>query len=369
MDEPALLFGNYLAREPLARGGFGQVYHGEHRYLSQRIVAIKVMRDAPLQTQEERAAFLREANMLELLKHPLILPLLDVGIQENVPYLVTEYASAGSLRHRLRTLQGQLLPLDEALHILSQVAAALHFAHEHQVIHRDLKPDNILFNTRGEALLADFGIATLLGTASYHQTRVIGTPTYMAPEQFRGQIGKESDQYALACLAYELFTGRPPFANAEQPLDFYSLMFHHLQEHPQLPIQINPNLPTHISAAIMKALAKDRAMRYPDVLAFVGALLAAPSSAAPTPTRLAGPPPQVAKDISPVQVTSTDSATVRSIRSDSVELPKAGGNSSDQQRHQETKQKLTPQAQTKQTRPRPASKPAKPVSRDASSYY
>ncbi|MGH2480736.1 MAG: protein kinase, partial [Ktedonobacteraceae bacterium] len=126
MEDLTLLFGNYLAREPLARGGFGQVYRGEHRYLSQRIVAIKVMRDAPLQTQEEREAFLREANLLELLKHPSILPLLDVGVQENVPYLVTEYAPAGSLRQRLHTLRGQFLPLDEALHILSQIAAALH---------------------------------------------------------------------------------------------------------------------------------------------------------------------------------------------------------------------------------------------------
>lgn len=300
MDDPDLLFGNYLAREPLARGGFGQVYRGEHRYLSQRIVAIKVMRDAPLQTQEERDAFLREASLLELLKHPSILPILDVGIQENVPYLVTEYAPAGSLRQRLHALRGQRLPLDEALHILHQIAAALHFAHGHQVIHRDLKPDNILFNTRGETLLADFGIATVIGTASYRQTRVIGTPAYMAPEQFRGHVCKESDQYALACLAYELLTGRPPFANAAQPLDFYALMFHHVQELPPPPTQFNPNLPEHISATILKALAKDRTARYPDMQAFSAALQMEPANAAITQTRQV-PPMQGVRRIAPTQ--------------------------------------------------------------------
>lgn len=302
MNDPALVFGNYCAHEPLARGGFGQVYRGEHRYLSQRVVAIKVMHNAPLQTQQERDEFLREANLLELLKHPAILPILDVGIQENVPYLITEYASGGSLRQRLLARQGQLLPFDEVLAILNPVANALHFSHEHQVIHRDLKPDNILFNARGEALLADFGIATLLSTASYHQTRVIGTPAYMAPEQFRGQVCKESDQYAFACLAYELFTGRPPFAQAGQVLDFYSWMFHHMQEQPQPLAQLNPKLPMHISAAILKALAKDRMGRYLNMLALLDALQTSPENTILTQIRLARSSIQGIGAIAPTQM-------------------------------------------------------------------
>lgn len=269
LDGSVLSFGNYRALESLGHGSFGQVYRGEHRFLTRRVVAIKVMRDAPLHTEKEREAFLREAEILEQLKHRFILPIFDVGIQENEPYLVTEYAPNGSLKQFLDKLNGQALPLAEALNILSQVAEALQFAHEHKVIHRDLKPDNILFNAQNEALLADFNIATLLHTASFHQTRIIGTPLYMAPEQFRGEIAAESDQYAFACLAYELLTGHPPFSAP----DFIALGFKHVHEAPQPPSQLNPNLPTHINAAILKALAKERTARYPSVRAFISALL------------------------------------------------------------------------------------------------
>lgn len=268
MENPELSFGNYRALELLARGGYGQVYRGEHRYLTRRVVAIKIMHNMPLQTQQEREAFIHEANLLEALKHPSILPVIDVGLQGNVPYLVTEYAPGGSLRQHLQQLSGQLLSLGETLTILRQIGGALHFAHEQQVIHRDLKPDNILFRASGEAMLADFGIAILLHTASFHQTKVIGTPVYMAPEQFRGQVCKETDQYALACLAYELLTGQVPFTAP----DFIALGFKHVEE-PPLPLtKVNPLVPPFISEAVLKALSKDRGQRYPTVQAFVEAL-------------------------------------------------------------------------------------------------
>jgi serine/threonine protein kinase len=143
---------------------------------------------------------------LEELKHPYILPVLDAGLHEGLLFLVVEYAVNGTLRDRL---QGQPFQIGEALTILAQIAQALQYAYNHDKVHRDLKPENILFNANGEALLADFGIAVTLERTQ--QIEVEGSPSYMAPEQFLGEISKRSDQYALGCIAYELLTGRRPF--------------------------------------------------------------------------------------------------------------------------------------------------------------
>ncbi|MFL5592890.1 MAG: serine/threonine-protein kinase, partial [Ktedonobacteraceae bacterium] len=121
--------------------------------------------------------------MLKKLKHPFILPILDASIQDGIAYIVTEYASRGSLRDRLNQQLNHPIPLEESLTILSQVGQALHHAHQQNIVHRDLKPANILFNATGEALLADFGIATVLTTAGTKQLGQGGTPAYMAPEQ------------------------------------------------------------------------------------------------------------------------------------------------------------------------------------------
>src|SRR5207249_2002146 len=128
------------------------------------------------------------------------------------------------------------------------IGEALQHAHQQNIIHRDLKPENILFNARGEALLADFGIARMLATAGIRQGTIIGTPPYMSPEQFRGTASKESDQYALGCIAYELFTGQLPFTAP----DMVALMFKHIQEAPTAPRQLNPQVPVHIEQAILK---------------------------------------------------------------------------------------------------------------------
>mgnify|MGYP001439718342 CR=1 FL=1 len=124
------------------------------------------------------------AEFLEQLKHPYILPILDVGIDEGFPYLVAEYEPNGSLRDRIKKHAPQLLPFREILTIIMQVGEALQYAHEQNIIHRDLKPENILFNARNEAMLADFGLATSLSTASIKHVDNAGTPRYMAPEQF-----------------------------------------------------------------------------------------------------------------------------------------------------------------------------------------
>jgi len=260
--------GNYRIVTEIASSYFSHVFRGEHVYLPQFIVAIKLLH-AYLDSPQESERFLQEAQFLAMLKHRHIMPIIDVGIFEGLPYLVVEYAQNGSLRDRLRRHPSpRPLPLDEALTILRQVGQALQYAHGMNIVHRDLKPENILFNTKDEALLADFNIATVLETAKTKSIDIIGSPLYMAPEQFEGIVSKRSDLYALGCIAYELVTGRPPF-NAPSA---FALGLKHKNEDPHPPIHLNPHLPGHIEQAILKALAKERADRHSSVAVFVTAL-------------------------------------------------------------------------------------------------
>ncbi len=259
--------GNYRIVAEIGSGSSGKVYQGKHSILTERTVAIKLLH-SHLRSAEEYERFVEEARLLERLKHPHILHIFDVGIHEGFPYLVAEYAPQGSLRTHLKRYAPHPMPLEEALTVLTQVGRALYYAHRHNVVHRDLKPENILFNAQGQALLADFGIATTLSTESIIQATVTGTPSYMAPEQFQGTVSKESDQYALGCVAYELFTGRAPFAVS----DIFTMGINHLMREPLPPRQVNPQLPLYIERAILKAMAKQRGDRYTDIKAFVLAL-------------------------------------------------------------------------------------------------
>jgi serine/threonine protein kinase len=280
MNHEIKRIGTYELLRELARGSFGRVYLARHAVLTNRIVAIKLMLSAPLSSAEKQESFLQEARFLEMLKHPHILPIIDVSFHEDIPYLVTEYEASGSLRDRLNQRLPDVFPLEESLGVLFQIGQALQYAHQQHIIHRDLKPENILFNAQGNALLTDFGISTMLSTASIKNVDNDGTPAYMAPEQFRGTISKESDQYALGCIAYELFTGHPPFSAP----DFFALGFKHLMEPPLAPTIFNPQLPAHISQAVLKALAKERTNRFPDVRAFIEALQIPPRSQEATGT-------------------------------------------------------------------------------------
>lgn len=205
---------------------------------------------------------------MAMLEHPHILHVLDAGTHNGFPYLITEYCPRGSLHDRIKRQALRPFPTEEALSILTQIGEALQFAHEQNIVHRDLKPENILFNTKGQTLLADFGIAKMLDTIGVRQGTIIGTPSYMAPEQFRGLASRESDQYSLGCIAYELFTGRQPFIGPDMP----SLMFKHFTEQPVAPRQVNGKLPEHIEQAVLKALAKEREGRYAHIASFIGAL-------------------------------------------------------------------------------------------------
>ncbi len=298
------LIGKYRIVEELSSGSFGRVYRGEDTSCNNAPVAVKLLHAAHVRSPQERNGFLQEARFLTLLRHPYILQVLDVGIEQDFPYLVTEYAPNGSLLMRLQRVAPRPLPVEDALRILGQVGQALQYAHQQNIIHRDLKPANILFHANGDALLADFGIATMLANSSEHGT-AIGTPSYMAPEQFRGTISKEGDQYALGCIAYELLTGRLPFSAP----DFFALGYKHMSETPIPPSQLNLLAPRSVESAILLAMAKQRNDRFSDIASFLAALgIPVPGLATTTSSNLSAPVPQLARseDILPPNFVAED---------------------------------------------------------------
>lgn len=243
---------------------------------------MKILR-AVHSSEDERDAFLREARVLGQLSHKYILEILDAGFDaQGEPFLISRFASGGSLAARLQQQAGRPLPFALALKVLNQVGEALIYAHQRNVIHRDLKPANILFNEADDAVLSDFGLATTLSTGSIKHTSPIGTAVYMAPEQFIGVVSKETDQYALGCLAYELLTGHRVFDASSH----FALANLHTNQEPVPPSHYNPDLPAFVEQAILRALAKQRERRHPGVEAFLRALNDAPDGEDDVPPTL-----------------------------------------------------------------------------------
>jgi serine/threonine protein kinase len=264
-------FGRYEVKAKIACGASGCVYLAQHDILAKRLAAIKVMHSSHLHSPIEVDRFYREAEILASLSHPHILLIYNFEIDEDVgqPYLVMEYAPNGSLRNLLNSDPQHLLPMAQSLTIITQVGEALFYAHQKHIVHRDVKPENILFNAKGEALLSDFSIAIEQDiTHSEQEIDVIGTPAYMAPEEFDGHVSRRSDQYALGCISYELFTGRKPF----QAHDTGMLIQKHKYEHPLPLTHLNPQIPLHIEQAVLKAMAKSLDNRYENVSQFINAL-------------------------------------------------------------------------------------------------
>ena len=235
-----------------------------------RDVAIKVLRpEFAMAVPTER--FLREIQIEAQLKHPYILPLFDSGDADGLPFYVMPHVPSGSLRTRLN--QESQLPLEEALRITNEVAEALSHAHAHGIVHRDVKPGNILLD-ENHALLADFGIAravsVLGGTALSQSGLVVGTPEYMSPEQGSegAKIDGRSDLYALACVLYEMLSGEPPFTGATAQV----IIARHMVDQPRSLRVVRSTVPDHVEEAIRTALAKVPADRYPTAERFVTAL-------------------------------------------------------------------------------------------------
>ena len=270
--------GAYRVLERIGRGGMGVVYRAQHLRLG-REAAIKVLPVTLADEADYLRRFEREAASVASLDHPNILPVWEYGEQDGAPYLVMPFVRGGSLKERLE--RGPL-PREELLHYLAQMAEALDFAHEQGLVHRDVKPANMLLDGRGRLYLADFGIAKALdGSAGLTATGVgVGTPEYMAPEQAQGRADARSDLYALGVVLYQMLSGRVPYSGTSA----IEVLMQHVQA--PLPLEplrgVTPPLPPGIAEVMQRALAKDPGARYGSGRALVEAVAAALSGERPT---------------------------------------------------------------------------------------
>jgi serine/threonine protein kinase len=262
IDRTGQQFGQYKLIKLLGRGGFAEVYLGEHIYLH-TTAAIKILHDSL--TPGARQKFLHEAQINARLQHPHIVRVLDCGIERgNLPYLVMDYAPHGTLRQRHQP--GQTVTPDTILSYIKQVAEALDYIHQQQLIHQDVKPENMLLGFNSQVLLSDFGIA-IAKPGAQALTYGFGSVSYMAPEQIQLNPGFASDQYALGIVVYEWLCGTCPFTGST-PQDIINEQLHTLP--PPLHSRL-PTLPLALEQVVHSALAKDPAQRYPTVREFAQA--------------------------------------------------------------------------------------------------
>ncbi|MBV9229634.1 MAG: protein kinase [Chloroflexi bacterium] len=268
MSKEQVLRGNYNVMAVLAHGPHSVLYHGKARNAEQAEVAIKVWPTARVTTKGQRERVRQEIQALVDLKHPHILPIVAFAIEDLGISITRKYAPEGSLQTRLMRNSLKPLPFSEALTIIKQVGEALYAAHQQNITHGDLTPYNILFTAQDNAVLSDFQVPGILAAIENYTGEAAPLRWYMAPEQFLGTISAQSDQYALGCLAYQLFTGRVPFTGIAR----FTLQQKHTVEAPAALTTLNPTLPPRIERAVLKALAKDPTERYPDVQAFLEVL-------------------------------------------------------------------------------------------------
>jgi serine/threonine protein kinase/ABC-type branched-subunit amino acid transport system substrate-binding protein len=281
--QPGDLVGQYEILEELGRGGMATVFRARQSSMG-RDVAVKILPEQFLHDANFLARFNNEARVIAGLEHRSILPVYDYGEAGGTPYIVMRLMPHGSLRARLR--HGPL-PLADAARLVGQVAEALDYAHARGVIHRDMKPDNILLDDEGNAYLSDFGIAKVMeATAQSSGSMVVGTPSYMAPEQARGgRPSRQTDIYSLGAMSYEMLTGQPPFL-AE---DFIALLFKHASEPVPRLHDLNPAAPEALQAVIERAMAKEPAARYATAHEMAAEFQAQAGGAPPAATRMAPP--------------------------------------------------------------------------------
>ncbi|GCE49517.1 serine/threonine protein kinase [Thermosporothrix hazakensis] len=298
------LLDQYRIEYLLGSGGMGDVYLARDTLL-QRNVAIKVIQMAKTLDQDELQEairlFKREATAIAALDHPHILPLYAYGEKQignqRVVYQVMPYRKEGSLSKWIKErYRDEVPPPEEVARLIQQAADALYHAHEHQIIHQDVKPSNFLLRIRNEApsqpdlLLTDFGIARLNTTTVNVSQVVRGTPHFMAPEQWKNQPVPATDQYALAIIAYEMLTGQPIYQGSTE-----QLMYQHLTTSPIPPSQLNPRLSTDVDTVLLHALAKAPEERFRTITAFARALQQALGTS--SPERIVPPPPPGQSDI------------------------------------------------------------------------
>ena len=264
---------HYELGEEIGRGGMGIVYRARDRRLK-RTVAIKVLPPELAFRSDIRSRFLREAETAAQLGHPNIVPIYSVDEAEGLVFFVMTYVAGANLARRLH--EKGVLDTDEVRRIMCEVASALAYAHERGVVHRDIKPDNILLDAEsGRAMVTDFGIARAVDSSSGDNRltatgMAIGTPAYMSPEQAAGEreIDGRSDLYALGVVAYQMLCGEPPFTAGSTP----AMLVKHISERPTPIEQRRADCPEDLARAVMMLLEKDPASRFPEAASLVTAL-------------------------------------------------------------------------------------------------
>lgn len=250
--------GPYRIEDKLGQGGMATVYKAHHATLD-RYVAIKVMHIALSEDESFLVRFKREAQIVGKLAHPHIIPIYDYAAFENQPYLVMQFVEGQTLKQRMRR---QPLTLDQVAIVLDAVAGALDYAHENDVLHRDVKPSNIMLDRAGHPYLTDFGLARIasLGESTLSADMMLGTPQYISPEQAQGlrNLDSGTDIYSLGVVLYELVVGRVPFT-ADTP---YTIIHDHIYKPLPLPTELNHAVPPPIEDVLIRVLSKERTKRY-----------------------------------------------------------------------------------------------------------
>ncbi|WP_157630427.1 Stk1 family PASTA domain-containing Ser/Thr kinase [Kribbella catacumbae] len=265
-SQARLVGGRYEEGEPLGRGGMAEVRKGVDNRLG-RTVAIKRLRVDLASDSTFQARFRREAQSAASLNHPTIVSVYDTGEEPDpngsgvtIPYIVMEYVAGKTLRDLIR--EGRKIMPERALEMTSGVLEALDYSHRAGIVHRDIKPGNVMLTPQGQVKVMDFGIARAVADTTSDMTQtaaVIGTAQYLSPEQARGEtVDARSDLYSTGCLLYELLIGRPPFVG-ESPV---SVAYQHVREEPLPPSSFDPDIPPEVDAVVLKALTKNREHRY-----------------------------------------------------------------------------------------------------------
>jgi hypothetical protein len=262
--------GKYELFEELGRGGFGTVYRARDTVLDVER-AVKVLHPALLAAPEFIERFKREAKFAAWLEHPHIMPIYEVAEEKGAWYLVMKYLPGGSLKDVLK--REDRLSFARALEVARQAAEALDYAHQQGLVHRDVKPGNLLFDSGGSVRLSDFGFAKALspadGGALSTSGSMIGTPSYMAPEVWQGgEVTPSTDQYSLACMFFEMLTGQALFEGDSPP----QVMTKHMLAGPKFPENWPAGVPEGLGDVLRKALDKDPAGRFPSATTFVNAI-------------------------------------------------------------------------------------------------
>ena len=264
---PGEQVGPYRIIEQLGQGGMATVYKAYHASLD-RYVALKVLHPAFLEDKNFHARFSREAKLVARLEHPNIVPIYDYAEHEGRPYLVMKYIEGITLKARITSSSPGN---EEVLRVVESVGAALSYAHKHGILHRDVKPSNVILSSDGQIYLADFGLARIAqsGETTLTSDMVIGTPQYISPEQALGKkdLDEGTDIYSFGVMMYEMVVGRVPFS-ADTP---FSIIHDHIYTPLPLPSDVNPSVTAELERVLLKALAKERADRYPDIASFVAA--------------------------------------------------------------------------------------------------